>query len=158
MAEIQAADPATRRRAILLVLGATALGAFMLNWAEGRANAIGELAGKDLDAAIEQAKLLTRLVAAAISIPLIAFAAYARRVASKVRASDQFPPAQMKVVRDTPVLRGSRAQRRASVLTAFALFLLIAAVAIPIAMERVIGAIANDAAESTEAGRRPATE
>ena len=138
MSDVQRADAAARRRALILLLVAATMGTIALAWIHSQAEVIEEMAEVDLDAAIERTVTMVRIVAALTSLPLVLFAAYAYRLAMKTRASSRFPPDGVPVVRDTPVLREAAAQRRANLLFASAVVLLIAAIAIPIVMERAL--------------------
>jgi hypothetical protein len=53
---------------------------------------------------------------AAITGPALAAAFYLARLARQVVRDERFPPAGMRVVRDTPILRGAAARRRARVM------------------------------------------
>jgi hypothetical protein len=123
MTEVQHADPTARRNAFILVVGMIAF-AFPIYMAVHEWIAEVRLRSPEdaLKALVTALKVITFSAGAGIAL----LSAYLWVLGVKVRRFQRFPPPNTKVVRDTPVLLGSAAQRRAIALqiTAGILFLL----------------------------------
>lgn len=110
--EIQRADQRLRRTAMVVVVAAAALGGVALwalqRWLDGVA--AGSRGAGSLLALVFGATVGVNVLA------LAALGAYLWRYGARVRAASQFPPPGARVIRDTPVLRGSAALRRGRLL------------------------------------------
>ncbi len=108
MTEIRRADPAARRRAVLLVV----LGALVRSRLERYGPALRQWL---LSAPAELAprfRLTFLLLAAVLSGPLITLAICLWTLGAKVLRAEEFPPPGYRVNRDTPVIRGHSAVMR----------------------------------------------
>jgi hypothetical protein len=132
--EIQRADPQLRRIAGLLfaalvVAGSVALLALQ-SWLSDVAKAAPSTTGTQLLIAFGG------LVAISCAT-LLAAAVCLSRTAAQVLATKQFPPPGMRVIRDTPVLRGAAAMRRARILQSIGAALVVCGVALAVAAWRL---------------------
>jgi hypothetical protein len=109
--EVIRADPALRRRTLLMVLAATVIGAVgiavFLPWLLRSLNE-ARMAGRIRARTICTAFLV---VIAAVGASVVWLSTRYAAIARRVRTERQFPPADMKVIRDTRVLRGTVAVR-----------------------------------------------
>jgi hypothetical protein len=138
--EIMRADPRTRRRAIVIVLTAAALGTVLIGWllpafqgALLEARATGRISGRAI--CLSFLGLLV-LVAAGV----IASGVNIWRIGSRAVRSAQFPPPGMMVMRDTPIVRGQRAIALGRVQRILGLLLLACAMAL-LALSGYAGAV-----------------
>ena len=118
--EMQAADPAARKRALLLVAVAAVLGAALLAWMSAQTDRIERLFGSDPEAATRQATTLFLGVAwAAAGVALLA-GIVIFRAAMEIRRTGRYPAPGARLLRDTLVRTGARAERiaRAGLLAA----------------------------------------
>jgi hypothetical protein len=137
--EIRRADPAARRRAILLVvLGALGGTLLIAGAAHFRAPLLDSLLSEPRERA-SRLRLLLLLAAAGLSVPLVLFAAHLWSLGSRVLQARQFPPPGYRVIRDTPVVVGPAAIARGRGLKALALFLGAAAVLLSLLLWRLAG-------------------
>ena len=158
--EIQAATPGARRRAALLAALTALVGAVLVTWVR---DLLGEAAASvksDPLGAAARATAALRVAAAATALPLFAIVGYGYVLAFRIRASGRFPPPGTSVSRDTPVLRGPAALRRARLLALLMTVLAAAAVALPVMFDRLAETLTQSLtqrAESLEpsAGRHP---
>ena len=77
---------------------------------------------------------------------IAALGAYLWRGASRVRRAQRWPPPGARTLRDTPVLTGAAARRRARGMQAVALALWLVALALPVLAWRLHAALAPAAA------------
>ena len=133
--EIQRADPATRRRALVAIAAITALG-----WAAYFAlqDWLAGLAGADpphMREALERALLWGSWGA---MLPVTVLAGWLWQYGARVGRAGRFPAPDAKVVRDTPVLHGDPARLRGMALKVLAAFLGLLSVGTLIAVHRLI--------------------
>lgn len=120
MGEVQRADPAARRRALIaavaIALAGWAAVFAMQDWIE-------DLRGADpgrMRRSLESAMLWGSW---AVCLPTGAFAFWLWRLGARVTDADRYPPPGAKVIRDTPVVHGGAARLRAAALKLLAIFL-----------------------------------
>lgn len=122
--EVVRADPAYRRRAILAAVGAVVL---LLAAAAAAPRLIGSLGALSTRSREEAVALFAALV-----VPLVVLAAVVGvdtiRRALRILHERRFPPAGMRVLRDTPVIRGTMARVLGVLLCALGATLLAATV------------------------------
>jgi hypothetical protein len=132
--EIQRADPQLRRIAGLVFVALVVAGSVVLlalqSWLSGVAQAAPSTARTQL--------LIAFGGLVAIScVTLLAFAVCFWRTAGQVLATQQFPPPGMRVIRDTPVLRGAAAMRRGRILQSIGGVLVLCGVALAVGAWRL---------------------
>lgn len=108
MTESQHADPRARKVALLYLVVATACGAGLLLLIQQ----YGPSLSRWLLRASRQDQLwFSALALLVLCLPLVLFAGWLWMYGVRVLRSDRHPPDGVKVVRDTPVARGSMARR-----------------------------------------------
>lgn len=123
MAEIRRADPTARRQALALVVLGAILGIVLLCAFElYREPLLGWLRAQP-----SRVSVIFLLLAGMLSVPLFALAAYLWFLGAKVERSELFPPAGLRMVRDTTVITGTAAVRRGRVLKVLAVALVFVA-------------------------------
>ncbi len=118
------ADPERRRQTLWALLIVLAVGALMLlayQWAVLGFEA--QLAQQQFDAAIRSARWIGAAVVALLWVSSGALAWLSWRFASAVLRDNRFPPSDARLIRATPVLRGTPAVQRARLLQIVALLL-----------------------------------
>jgi hypothetical protein len=140
--ETQRADPGLRRTAALVFLALVLVGAAGLValqiWLSGLAQPAAVSSQGQLLAAF------AGLVGTAC-VSLLALAVYLWRTAGRVLAAGQFPPPGMRVVRDTPVLRGTKALRRGRIIQGVSVVLVLCCFAFAATAWRVHSVLFNHA-------------
>jgi hypothetical protein len=120
MAEIQRADPATRRRALLaaVVIALAGWAAFFVlqDWLAGLEDADPVRVRRALESAMIWASW-------AACAPVAVLALWLWRAGGRVGRAGRYPPPGAKVIRDTPVVHGDAARLRATALKALGLLL-----------------------------------
>ena len=123
----QPADPALRRRTwllVALVLAVSSMGFFWLQaW-------IADLESRPPPAALAALLSALRICTVGIVVLLVGFALYLWRFARRVARDGRFPPHGQRVIRDTPILEGIAARRRARILRALAVLLVLSSLAL----------------------------
>ena len=111
--EVHSADPKARRSAMVWLAGLVAVGfAGLVLWG----NTLSDLSLRfenDPDTVIADIRWLFRGLAIAMGTGVLAMTVYILSISRAVARQRRFPPADMRVVRDTRVLRGKAAIRRA---------------------------------------------
>lgn len=135
-AEIQPADPASRRQLLLALAGIVVLA--LAGWAA--LDRWLEHARLTLDPPAARAAVAGLLMWSTVAVCAIvcAFAAYAWRLGWTVAVHGRFPPAGARVVRDTPVLRGAAARRRGRLVQAVAACLAVLSMALLAVMHQLV--------------------
>jgi len=142
--KIQPADPAARRRALTWLAVFTCLGLVALlvteRWLAGVISLADTRAAMDsLAAALWYTALLGSAGASAFSV-------YAWRLAARVQAALRFPPPGLPVVRDTAILVGQAAVRRAYVLRVIGVLLVVAGASLVLAASFILHRLGQNAA------------
>lgn len=91
--------------------------------------------------ALADAIIFLQALVAVLFVPLLPAAYCAYRSARKIQTSGQFPPPGAKVIRDTEILEGGPARRKASYLIAFSIVLVVAAMVGVIYLPYLVGRI-----------------
>ena len=112
MNEIQKADPAARRQAVLVIVFATAAGALLIAGFEHFREPFREWLSSEPAETARRAKLAMYVSGFVVSAPVIAFAIYLWLLGARVLRAQQFPPPGFRVIRDTPVVGGHGAVNR----------------------------------------------
>jgi len=123
MNEVQKADPAARRQALLLIVFATATGALLFAAFEHYREPFREWLLSEPAETARRARLAVYVSASVLSAPLIAFAIYLWLLGARVLRAQQFPPPGFRVIRDTPLVGGGGAITRGRVMQILAVCL-----------------------------------
>jgi hypothetical protein len=112
MNEVQKADPDARRRAILALIFAAALGALLISGFDYFGAPFREWLTSESAETTRRAKLALAISIFVLSSPVIAFAIYFWLFGARVLRAQQFPPPGSRVICDTPIVRGQAAVTR----------------------------------------------
>ena len=126
--KIQKADPAARRRGIILVLLFVIPLVLLMQLAESTMQ--GWLEKHLIEAAGNPLKFAA--FAALFSLPLAGFAMYLYALGRRVISDNRFPPHNMKTIRDTRIVTGKSARLRGIVLLGLAIGFLLMTFVIPV--------------------------
>ena len=127
MNEVQKADPDARRRAVLVLIFAAAIGGLLISAFEHFREPLREWLVSDPAETPRRARLALSVSILVLSTPAIAFAIYLWLLGRKVLRAERFPPPGLRVIRDTPVIRGAAAVTRGNAIQVFAVCLGVAA-------------------------------
>ena len=139
MPEIQSADPASRRKLLVwlsLFLLVMLLSQNVIQW-------FTRWLAEDPERVREYFVYIVGAIALAFS-PLFAFGYYAWQMGMAVIRAKRFPPPGMKVIKDTPVVKGRKAIYRGRALQVCGVILWGTAIAFPIAFWRILGNILSE--------------
>lgn len=128
MSEVRKADPAARRRAILVAVFGAAIGALLIAGFEELRGPFHDWLVSDPAETPRRARLAIGLSAIMLAAPLVCFAVYLWLLGAKVLRAQQFPPPGFRVIRDTPVVSGPAAVTRGHAIQVFAVCLGVGAV------------------------------
>lgn len=123
MNEVQKADPAARRQAVLVIVFATAAGALLIAGFEHFREPFREWLSSEPAETARRAKLAVYVSALILSAPVIAFAIYLWLFGARVLRAQHFPPPGFRVIRDTPAVGGRGAMNRGHVIQILAVCL-----------------------------------
>ncbi len=143
--EVQPADPAARRLALIIVLVIGALGLVPLIWVQNTLDTISELRHTDPMAATRMMLATSRLLGAATAVLCFAMAIWLGWLALRINRAERFPLPNARVVRDTPVLTGAAARRQARIALVLATALLVSGVVVPLLLMRLTSLLAPGA-------------
>ena len=110
--EVQKADPEARRKAILVLIFAAALGGLLISGFDHFREPFREWLQSDPAETARRARLALSVSMFVLFVPTIAFAIYFWLLGKKVLLSQQFPPPGYRVTRDTHIVRGAAAVTR----------------------------------------------
>lgn len=128
---LQRADMAARRKAVIVVVVAAVLGASAIAAFEYYLGDFEAWLEQNIDYLLEHSYVV--FVAALILVlPALAAGAYLLVFSQRIVRSQRFPPPGYAVSRDTVVLEGARAIRRARIIQVLSVLLLCATSAIPV--------------------------
>jgi hypothetical protein len=145
MTEIRKADPVARRQALLLVIVGALVGTLLLIVFERYRATLREWIASEPGELAHRVKLVFRVMATAMSVPLMALAVYLWVFGAKVLRTGQFPPPGYRVIRDTPVREGRSAVLRGRGFKTLALVLGMISVALWVLMSRLASLLSRAA-------------
>lgn len=121
--EIIRADPAVRRKTFLALalIAVAAMGGYFWLWPR--------LAESLLQGTPEERLQTLSWLLVGLFSPCFVFAGYLMLLSLRIARSGQYPPPGMKVVKDTPLLRGAQAARMGRLLAAITGLLMVVGVA-----------------------------
>ena len=112
MTEMQRADPAARRRAMLCLVVGAIVGALLIVGFERYRLPLRDWILSEPEQLAHRLRCLWLLCAVLLSAPLLSFAAYLWSLGRRVVRACQYPPPGQRVIRDTPILHGQPAVSR----------------------------------------------
>ena len=116
MTGVRKADPAARRWAVVVVVVGSFVGALLILAFERYRVSLGDWVLAELGEAAARVGWVVLALAAALLAPMLSFAAYLWWLGRRVVDAQEFPPAGVRVIRDTVVLTGEKAISRGRVL------------------------------------------
>jgi MFS family permease len=119
--DIRPADPGARRRLTVALLIVAAAGAAALYFTPSIGPALLGWINTEGDDPLQRAIFVLRAMGVLLALLLALPAVYCWVLALRVDAAGEFPPPDMKLVRETRVLRGDKARGRAWLLKALAI-------------------------------------
>jgi hypothetical protein len=143
--EIQPADPAARRLALIIVVVIGALGIIPIIWLQDALDTISELRRSDPLEATRMMLAVSRLLGAVTAVVCFATAIWLAWLSFQINRAERFPLPHARLVRDTPVLTGAAARRQARIALVFATALLVGGVLVPILLMRLTSLLAPGA-------------
>ena len=141
---IQKADPAARRKAIIMVLVALVFGVSVIAAFEYFLGDVESWAEHNIEFLLEHTYLIF-LVFLVLVLPVLGAGAYFLVLANRIARAQRFPPPGCAVSRDTVVIEGARAVQRARVIQFTTILLLCAAASTPVVMWYILHRIAGTA-------------
>jgi hypothetical protein len=135
--EIQPADPAARARALWLVLVILILGGALLVALYFHEERISEWAREHLFQLAQQPTFLF-LVAFVLMLPLVGAAVHVYRLAGRVVTSQRMPPPGQKVIKDTPIITGSKAVRQGRSMQVIAVLMAVIGILFPFGLAIIV--------------------
>ena len=138
-AEIQQPEPQARRRAAVIFGIGAVVGVICLYGAVASRPAIERWVTEPAAITNQAARLkaVIAVVAVAMALPLVGFAAYLWHLATRVLRDERFPPVNLSIMRPTPVLTGPDARRRGRMIQIIGVMLAILAVGVGIVLWRL---------------------
>jgi hypothetical protein len=141
MAAIQKADPAARRKALVIILIGVIAGAFLIFGFQRCRTVLIDWLLSDQEQLAYRIRLFCFFIAVAGSVPLFAYSAYLWSYGCKVMRAQRFPLSSDRVVRDTPILEGKPAIYRGRVIKVLAALLAVFGVILFVALWRISSVI-----------------
>ena len=123
MIEVQRADAAARRHALVVVVLGALTGALLLVGFERYRIPLRDWVLSESEKSAHRVKLVFLVSGGLLSTPLVAFAVYLWSLGARVLRARQFPPPGYRVIRDTPIVGGPAAMSRGRGLKILALCL-----------------------------------
>jgi hypothetical protein len=136
--EVQRADPATRRRALLYIVVMTLIGVIAIGVVEQWLEHLGQEAAEDPRAAADEAANTLIILGAVISASVFGMALVVGRLSWRIFSTGRFPPPGALLTVDTRVVVGVGARRRAWAGFVAASILAALAVLLPYLLWRVL--------------------
>lgn len=128
MNDMRRADPAARRRALLMIIMGALGGALALVAFERYRIPLSEWVLSEPGASAQRVKWVFAFLGTLVAAPLLALAAYLWSFGARVLRAEEFPPPGYRAIRDTPVITGEAAVYRGRLLKVLAVSCIIAGV------------------------------
>jgi hypothetical protein len=146
MTAVQKADPAIRRKALVIIFVGAVAGAFLIFGFQRYKLEFMDWLLSDPEQLAYRIRLFCLIFAVAGSVPFFAYAAYLWSYGYKVVRSQRFPLTHQRVVRDTPILEGQSAIDRGRIIKVLAASLAVLGVILFVALWRISSAIGRNPA------------
>jgi hypothetical protein len=137
------ADPAARRRALIILGVCTVVGALLIIVFTRYRETLTDWVVADPADAQRRFTLVFLGSTGLLVAPLLVFGAYLWSFGSRVIRAESFPPPGHRVIADTPSLAGAEAVQRGRTFRYLAIFLALSALALWFLMWRLVGLFAN---------------
>jgi hypothetical protein len=136
MNDVRRADAPLRRQVVFYLIVATCAGALLIIGFERYRIPLREWILQEPGAA-HRLKFLFLFLAAVLTVPLLAIAAYVWTLGKKIIRAREFPPPGLRVLRDTPVITEEKAVARGRLLQVFAVVCAVASVLLSLLLWRL---------------------
>ncbi len=136
--DVVRADPKLRRITVVTLILVILLGGAGLYWLRSLPSGLEQWAREDPEGAIVELKLVLRVIFVAMGVIPISVGVFLMYVSRRVLEQQRYPPAGMRVIVDTVIVRGAPARRMALVGMACSALLIVAGVAGPVIGWRVL--------------------
>jgi len=146
MIDFRRADPAFRRRIVIVLLAGMFVGALLIVGFEQYRTQLREWILSEPGALAQRANLVLLLLAVFLVAPPLGLAVYLWSLGERVLRTREFPPPGFRVIRDTPVITGEGAVSRGRMLEALALACGVASVALGFLLWRLASSLSSHAA------------
>jgi hypothetical protein len=138
--EIEKADPAARRRGVIILVAGAALGAILIAASGGYRSQLTAWAERNPQRVFD---LLLPALGVTIALPGLAMTWYFWRLGTRVVREERFPPANSGWLRTTVVIRGSGARRQGRMLQVSAVLLAATIVIFGVVLVRLVMNLRN---------------
>jgi hypothetical protein len=135
--DVRRADAAFQRFAIAVLVVGTCVGVVLIGIADRYRGVLADWVRADAGQSTQRIGLIFGVFAVLLVAPLVAMAAYLSSLGRRTVLSGEYPPPGSRVIRDTPIARGSEAFSRGRVLQGVAVFPCAAAVVIGLLLWRL---------------------
>ncbi len=146
MTDIQRADPGARRQAVVLVLGVAAAGLLVVWLLQSSLPALEAWLAEEPADAARRVRLLAVVTGGIFAIPTLIFATWFWKQGELIVSADRFPTPGMRVVRDTPIVRGVQARARGRALQMLAVSFVVLNILFVAVLWYVAGIVATPSA------------
>jgi hypothetical protein len=143
VARIQRADPAARRKAVIILAVAAVLGLSAIAVLESHMGDIESWLEQNIEFLLQHTHVVF-IATLVMVLPVLGAGVYLLVLGNRIVRSQRFPPPGLAVIRDTVALEGARAVRRARIIQALAVLLLCAASAIPVFVWSLFESLAKE--------------
>lgn len=137
MIDVRRADPAFRRRIVLVLVVGMFVGALLIVGVEQYRTQFREWILSEPGALAQRLNLVLLLLAAFLVVPLLGLAVYLWSLGGRVLEAREFPPPGLRVIRDTTVITGEGAISRGRLFKVLAFACGIASVALGLLLWRL---------------------
>lgn len=144
MTQIQRADPAARRRALKLLLVGLVLGLILIQLLETALEEQEQWLLDNLPLILENSQLVV-VLGIVMALPLAGLSIYLLLFANRIARAERFPPPGVAVTRDTPVIEGAAARRRAWLLRILAMVIFLCGYTLPWVLWSIVDQVTRPA-------------
>ncbi|MBZ5553643.1 MAG: hypothetical protein LAO21_13045 [Acidobacteriia bacterium] len=137
MTDVRKADPALRRRVVLILVVGVCVEALLIVGLRQYHDPLRDWILSEPATSAERVKLVFLLLASFIIAPLLALAVYLWLLGGRILRAREFPAPGVRLIRDTPVITGERAVFRGRLLKGLALACGVASVVLGVLVWRL---------------------
>ena len=128
MTDVQRADSAARRKAIIIVIISAIVGSVLIVAFESNRAQLFDWLLSDQEKSVHRLKILIIFAVAFVAMPLFAISVFLWSLGYRVSSYQRFPLRGQRVIRDTTIIEGQAVVTRGRILKTFAVFLAVASV------------------------------